>query len=109
VLLSNANSVKISFGEDIIAAHEKLHKLKDKELNDRNVFEEKHPEVNLPSSLDVEINVDDFPPLTNSSCTPLKDTSDVIPDSWVKIASKSCDSSSNPINNDRCFLECEKP
>jgi hypothetical protein len=49
-----------------------LHKLKDKELNDRNVFEEKHPEVNLPSSLDVEVTVDDFPPLTNSSCTPLR-------------------------------------
>jgi hypothetical protein len=108
-LLTKASSVKISFGEDNKAAHEKLLKLKDKELNDRSVFEETNPEVNLPSSLDGEVTVEDFPPLTNSSCTPLKDAGDVVLDSWAKIASKSCDSSSNLINNDRSFLECERP
>jgi hypothetical protein len=108
-LLTKASSVKISFGEDNKAAHEKLLKLKDKELNDRSVFKETNPEVNLPSNLDVEVTVEDFPPLTNSSCTPLKDADDVVLDSWAKISSKSYDSSSNLINNDRSFLECERP
>jgi hypothetical protein len=73
------------------------------------MFEEKNPEVNLPSSLDIEILVEEFPSLPNSSTIPLKETSCLEPKSWVKIASKSCDNNSNIINNDRGILECERP
>jgi len=80
-LLNKARCVNISLGIDTSTANDTIDSLKLKELEDRTIFEEKNPEVNLPSSLDVEVTVEDFPPLTSSSCTLLKDVGDVVPDS----------------------------
>jgi predicted SPOUT superfamily RNA methylase MTH1 len=107
-LLRKAHSVNISFGNNDNGVQEKLESLKQKELSARAMFVEKNPEVNLPNNLDIEILAEDFPPLNNSPGS-LKDPVSLESESWVDVASKSCVNSINKVNNDRSFLECERP
>jgi hypothetical protein len=86
---------------------EKLESLKQKELSARAMFVEKNPEVNLPNNLDIEISAEDFP--LNNFPSSLKDHVSLKSESWVDVASKSYVNSINKINNDRSFLECERP
>lgn len=108
-LLLNASSVNITFGNDTKMVNDKLKSLKDKELGDRTAFEENNLEVNLLGNLDIEMVVEEFPPLSKFGMVPLKDVSGVDPGSWVKVASKSCEDNSNNSSNDRNILECERP
>lgn len=104
-LLQKANSVNISFGCNPDSVHSKIDSLKEKELRDRNTFEKNNPEVNLPGNLDVDVMVEDFPPLTKPLVSPLKDFASGLSQSWVEIASKSCEKPYNNSKNDRCILE----
>jgi hypothetical protein len=75
-------------------------------LNDRANFEENNPEVNLPVNLDITLSRDDFLPLNNVSAVPLKEQNELGDQSWVEIASKSCEKSKQKLSNVRSLMEC---
>ena len=85
--------------------HEKLNNLKNKELGDREAFENNNPEANLPSNLDIAVSVEDFPPLNDVCAGPIKEPSCMDPKSWVDLASKSCGDNSDIVSNDRSLFE----
>jgi hypothetical protein len=105
-LLKKANSVNISLGTNTCLEIEKIESLKLKELNDRANFEENNPEVNLPVNLDITLSRDDFLPLNNVSAVPLKEQNELGDQSWVEIASKSCEKSKQKLSNVRSLMEC---
>lgn len=104
-LINVVNSVNISLGSNTDVVNEKISLLKLKEIGDRSGFENRNPEVNLPSNLDVDLVIDNFPPLSAGMPSPLKECSDSVTESWAAIASKSCNNSKT-LNNDRSILEC---
>lgn len=79
--------------------------MKEKKLGDRISFESASPEVNLPSNLDVDVNIEDFPPLGDDIVPPLKENGFDKTQAWVDIASASCRETETNIKNDRCILE----
>ena len=83
---------------------EKIELLKQKELSNRKEFEESNPETTLPANLDSVLSCEDFPPLVCIS-DPLKDQLDGKEQSWVRVASKSCDKSPFKLRNDRSSME----
>jgi len=109
VLLEKAKSVNISFGSDAIIMHEIVNKLKNKEHDDRESFETNNPEVNLPNNLDIVQLADDFPQISEVGADIIVGPDNRNPESWAKIASKSCDNISDIDINDRRILECERP
>lgn len=80
--------------------------MKLKELADRSKFKENNPKVTLPAKLDSVLNMENFPPLSTGEGSPLKESSDVGSESWVKIASKSKAVGDDNVVNDRSYVEC---
>jgi hypothetical protein len=64
---------------------------------------EKNPEVNLPSDLNLDSLVNDFPPLVSEQSIPLKESDRT--ESWVSIVSKDRPTFETDLQNDRCILE----
>jgi hypothetical protein len=105
VLLRKAMSVNISFGNDSKNVQKKLNNLKNKELGDREAFENNNPEVNLSSNLDIAVSVEYFRPSNDVCAGPTKQPSYMDPKSWVDVASKSCGDNFDIVSNDRSLLE----
>ena len=92
-------------GIDTSTAHDTIDSLKLKELEDRTIFEEKNPEVNLPYSLDSVFVDEEFPHLSNNDATPVKEKMKETDTTWVQVASKAKIPKSKIVENDRCLLE----
>ena len=103
-LLQKASIANISLGIDTCNQLERIELLKQKELANRREFEESRPETTLPANLDSVLVCEDFPPLVCIS-DPLKDQLDGKEQSWVRVASKSCDKSPVKLRNDRSSME----
>jgi len=99
--------VNISLGIDTLESEKNIENLKQKEIINIDQFEENNPEVNLPVNLDITLSRDDFPPLSsNVSSVPLKEQNELGDQSWVEIASKSCEKSKQKLSNVRSLMEC---
>ena len=79
--------------------------MKQKKLSNRREFEESNPETTLPTNLDSVLSCEDFPPLNSDTDPPLKDQLELGEQSWVQVASKSCDKNQDMLNNDRSSME----
>jgi len=109
--IAKANCVNISLGANAEMINSNVDLILNKDLVGRKEFLEKNPEINLPTDLEIELDLENFPSLVSQSNTlrssPLKEVDDSLENSWVKITSKGLKpSSSENVNNDRCNLEC---
>lgn len=105
-LQNKAYSVGIELGKSDLVINNTIDGLKQKELDNLKTFEESNPEVNLPGDLNIEIDVEEFPPLSSSISSPAKGNIDISDRSWVQIVSKDKEENNlENFNNDRCFLE----
>lgn len=110
-LIANAKCVNISLGTDDNMVASNIDLIRDKDLAGRRDFLEKNPEINLPTDLNVELNIEEFPSLvkekTLTTSSPLKEMETIVDKSWVKITSKGLKPSTSNINNDdRSNMEC---
>jgi len=107
-----AKQIDLSLGHDQPTALENVCLIKGAEILAVTSFEENNPDVLLPSNLDVDVNIENFPPLKRVDgsvvCSPIKD---MVPDStkvsWSKLVglSKEQNNSKN-VSHDRSLLEC---
>ena len=65
-LADKANCVNISLGENNEAVNRVIDCIRDKEIACRANFEDRNPEVNLPTDLEVDLNIEIFSPLAVS-------------------------------------------
>lgn len=76
---------------------------------------DKNPEINLPTDLDVELNIQEFPILRSSnsfgSNSSVKKNDERIVSSWVKVSSMGLETinNKNSVINDRSNMECWRP
>lgn len=109
--IEKSNCVDISLGSDIEMIVNNVEHIINKDLASRVEFMEKNPEINLPSNLNVDLSLDDFPILVGNSnlnlSPPLKENENKGNDSWAKITCKGLQPPNlNNDCNDRSNLEC---
>ena len=97
-----ASKVNLKMGSDTHMVSNNIEFLKNNELEHRLVFETNNPEINLPSNLDLETNVEDFPALSPNAA-PLKMPAIMEGRSWSKVITEG--KIINP-SKDRCRMEC---
>lgn len=102
-LLNKAQCVNWIIGTDSLEADTIINQLKQNEIVESAKFMDSNPEVNLPSELNLETLVNDFPPLVEGQQSPPKEAGSS--ESWVLIVSKDNHSETQKIQNDRCILE----
>lgn len=93
-LLNKAQCVNLVIGSDSLESDVVINKLKHKEKLNLEAFIDANPEVNLPSDIDLEAIIDDFPALVNDLNSPLRESRNENDVSWVMIVSK--DKTPNP-------------
>ena len=107
-LFEMANQVDLNLGKNTSIADDNITIMKSEEVAKNDRFDDSNPEIDLPVSLDVVINNEEFPPLFNglaSKTPPLKDDGLVAGEkSWARIVGQG--NFISTVNNDRCFLEC---
>lgn len=111
LLLEKINCVHISLGVDKDMINDNLETITNRDLNDKARFMEANPEINLPADLDIDVNINDYPPLSGavevSPNSSLKKIEGPIQNSWVKIVNKGLKpSNESMISNDRSHVEC---
>lgn len=109
--ITRAKAVNISLGANSEMINNNVDLILNRDLAGRKEFLGKNLEINLPSDLDIDISMQNFPSLVNQTNTsissPLKEVDGVLEKSWAKETSKGLKpSSSTNVNNDRCNLEC---
>lgn len=106
-----SSCVNISLGTSEKMIIDNLDLIKSKDLKTRSDFLEKNPEINLPSDLNLDMSLEDFPCLNEGverdNITLLREDDVSLENSWVKIASKGLKpADTSNVSNDRCNLEC---
>lgn len=91
-LIAKTKCVSNSLGCDVNMIASNIDLIRDKDLVGRQEFLEKNPKTNLPSDLNIDLNLEEFPSLVSQNnlviTSPLKDKEDVFEKSWVKITSQ---------------------
>lgn len=111
VIIAKSNCADISLGCNDAMVVSNVDHIRNKDLTSRLEFLDKNPEINLPSDLNIDLNLADFPSLVQSSdlntSSPLKVEGVSLENSWVDIASKGLKPSTSQSGlDDRCNMEC---
>ena len=67
-----ASNFCVKLGKDNSNVINTIEALKEKELASRDIFKDNNPEIFLPTSLNIEVQVQDFPPLPVNMSPPDK-------------------------------------
>lgn len=98
--------MNINLGNNTIESERAVEKLKCRELENIEKFEENNPEVNLPGELGLENLVVECSEICVEEQTPLKETSRINPQTWAQVVSSGkAQKNEKIIHNDRSILE----